>query len=167
MLQLSGIKYDNKPQTPIKGVIVSVLKRNIDERGKLTEILRSDDPHFLKFGQVYTTSVFPKVVKAWHYHKIQVDNITILIGRVRLVLFDNRKDSETFEEINELILDASNPTLVTIPPEIYHGFKGIGLCESILINVPTEHYNKNDPDEYRLDPKTGCMPYDWNKSIDG
>ena len=53
----------------IDGVKVKKLKIIPDDRGRLMEILRADDGIFKKFGQVYMTTAFPGVVKAWHYHK--------------------------------------------------------------------------------------------------
>ena len=57
----------------IKGVRTKVLRAIPDERGRLFEMLRRDDALFLKFGQVYCTTVYRGVVKAWHFHKKQID----------------------------------------------------------------------------------------------
>jgi dTDP-4-dehydrorhamnose 3,5-epimerase len=62
----------------IDGVIIRNLRIIPDERGWLMEILRCDDPQFRKFGQVYLSTAYPGVVKAWHYHKKQTDNFTCL-----------------------------------------------------------------------------------------
>jgi len=57
----------------IAGVQVKRLKVIPDERGRVMEILRCDDPMFTQFGQVYMTTTYPKVIKAWHMHKFQED----------------------------------------------------------------------------------------------
>jgi dTDP-4-dehydrorhamnose 3,5-epimerase len=145
----------------IDGVAAKKLKIIPDERGRLTEILRTDDPEFKKFGQVYYTTAYPGVVKAWHYHKIQTDYFFCIKGMTKLVIYDSRKDSPTSGLINEFIIGEHNPTLVVIPPMVYHGFKAIGETESLMINIPTEPYNHADPDEYRLDAHTKEIPYDW------
>ncbi|HEC78366.1 MAG TPA: dTDP-4-dehydrorhamnose 3,5-epimerase, partial [candidate division WOR-3 bacterium] len=64
----------------IDGVSIKNLRVIPDERGRLMEILRSDDEQFSKFGQVYITTAYPGVVKAWHYHKLQDDNMTVIKG---------------------------------------------------------------------------------------
>ena len=46
----------------IDGVIIKKLKVIPDERGRLMEIMRSDDTFFKKFGQVYMTTAYPGVV---------------------------------------------------------------------------------------------------------
>ncbi|MEK7290545.1 MAG: dTDP-4-dehydrorhamnose 3,5-epimerase family protein, partial [Planctomycetota bacterium] len=87
----------------IDGVKIKKLKVIPDERGRLMEILRNDDAIFLKFGQVYITTAYPGVVKAWHYHKIQTDHFAVVLGMMKVVLYDGRKDSPTFGQVNEFI----------------------------------------------------------------
>ena len=147
----------------IKGVIVKKLKIIPDDRGRLMEILRSDDKNFEKFGQVYMTTTYPGVVKAWHFHRLQNDNFACVHGKIRLALYDARENSPTFKEVNEFILSTDDPILVTIPKMVYHGFKGIADCESIVINTPTLPYNYKNPDEERLDAYNNDIKYDWRK----
>lgn len=145
----------------IENVKVKKLKVIPDERGRLMEVLRNDDDLFVSFGQVYITTVLPEVVKAWHYHKLQIDNIASIKGMIKLVLFDSRKNSSTYKEIDEFFIGGYNPILIQIPPYVYHGFKGISESESIILNCPTLPYNYNDPDEYRLPFNDQKISYDW------
>jgi len=110
----------------IKGVKTKDLKVIPDERGWLMEVLRCDDDLFEKFGQVYVTTAYPGIVKAWHYHKIQTDNFTCIRGMMKVALYDSRKDSPTYKEINEFFIGEKKPMLITVPPLVYHGFKAIG-----------------------------------------
>jgi dTDP-4-dehydrorhamnose 3,5-epimerase len=145
----------------ISGVRTKKLHLIPDERGALMEMLRADDELFIKFGQVYITSVYPGVVKGWHHHKIQTDTFIAVRGMIKLVLYDNRQDSPTRGEVNEFFIGEKNRLLVQIPPHILHGFKGVGLDEAFIINIPTEPYNRENPDEYRVDPHQNDIPYDW------
>jgi dTDP-4-dehydrorhamnose 3,5-epimerase len=145
----------------IQGVHVKKLNVIADERGRLMEILRCDDACFEQFGQMYMTTNYPGVVKAWHFHKLQTDNVCCLKGMIKIVLYDAREGSETKGETNEFFIGDHNPMLVTIPPGIYHGWKCISNEESIVISAPTEPYNYQQPDEYRLPPDTDEIPYDW------
>jgi len=147
----------------IEGVKVKDLRIVPDDRGRLMEIFRCDDDIFGKFGQVYMTTAYPGVTKAWHYHKIQTDNFTCINGRMKLALYDAREDSATFGEINEFAISLEEPKLVQIPPFVYHGFKCISEDEAVIINTPTEPYNRKDPDEYRVDAYKNDIPYDWRK----
>ena len=147
----------------IEGVRVKKLKVIPDERGRLMEILRSDDEIFQQFGQVYMTTAKPGIVKSWHYHKLQTDNFTCVFGKIRLALYDAREGSGTFKEVQDFIIDLENPLLVQIPPDVYHGFKCIGEEEAIVINTVTRPYNHANPDEYRVGPYDNDIPYDWRK----
>jgi len=145
----------------IDGVKLKDLKLIPDERGRLMEILRADDEWFEKFGQVYMTTAYPGVVKAWHYHKLQTDNMAVIKGMMKVVLYDAREDSPTYEEVNEFFLGEHNFKLIQIPKMVYHGFKCIGAEEAIVINIPTETYDYKNPDEYRVDPYKNDIPYNW------
>jgi len=145
----------------IEGVKVRKLNPIQDERGWLMEILRSDWEEFEKFGQVYVTTAYPGVVKAWHMHKKQTDNFTCIYGMMKVALYDSRADSPTYKEINEFFVGETNPILISVPPFVYHGFKAIGAKTAYFINVPTQLYNYKEPDEYRLPPDTKEIPYDW------
>ena len=147
----------------IDGVKVKKLKVVPDDRGRLMEILRRDEELFEQFGQVYVTTAYPGIIKAWHYHKLQSDNFTCVTGKIRLALYDSRKDSPTYREVNEFVLSFEEPILVHIPPFIYHGFKCVDKKESIIINTVTEPYNKQNPDEYRLDAFENDINYDWKR----
>jgi len=147
----------------IKDVKIKKLKVIPDERGRLMEILRLDDDLFIKFGQVYMTSAYPGVVKAWHYHKKQTDSFAVVRGMMKVVLYDGRKPSPTFAEIDEFFMGEHNPILLQIPPFVYHGFKCISENEALVINCPTEPYDYTQPDEYRLDPHSPEIPYDWKR----
>ncbi|MHC4183540.1 MAG: dTDP-4-dehydrorhamnose 3,5-epimerase family protein [Planctomycetota bacterium] len=147
----------------IDGVRIKDLKIIPDERGRLMEMLRADDGLFTKFGQIYATTAYPGVVKAWHYHKKQADNMTVISGMMKIVIYDAREDSPTKGQIDEFFTGVHKPQVIQIPPLVYHGFKCISETESIVINCPTEVYNYNEPDEFRVDPYSDKIPYDWRR----
>ncbi|MCP3682752.1 MAG: dTDP-4-dehydrorhamnose 3,5-epimerase [bacterium] len=152
----------------IDGVKIKNLKVHEDYRGKVMEILRSDDKEFIKFGQVYMTTCVPGVAKAWHYHRIQTDSFACIKGKVRLALFDSRPDSKTKGEVQEFLLSIDeNPILVQIPNGVYHGFECASDDACIIVNTPTEFYNHNEPDEYRLPFDTKEIPFKWNATKGG
>lgn len=145
----------------IQGVRTKKLRVFPDERGRLMEMLRSDDEIFIRFGQLYLTSAYPGVVKAWHYHQRQTDNFVCVKGMMKVVLYDPREGSPTRGRINEFFIGEHNPLLVQIPPLVYHGFKCVSDGEAIIVNCPTELYVYASPDEHRLPPHTPEIPYDW------
>lgn len=149
--------------TLIKGVKTKALRVIPDERGRLFEMLRRDEPLFRKFGQVYCTTVNHGVVKGWHYHKKQIDNFVCVGGMIKLVAYDGRRGSPTRGQVNEFFIGAHNPTLVQIPPGVWHGFKGLTDPEAVVINMSSEPYYHAKPDEFRVDPHQNDIPYDWSR----
>jgi dTDP-4-dehydrorhamnose 3,5-epimerase len=144
----------------IDGVAVKDLKLIPDERGYVMEMLRADDPEFAGFGQAYISATYPGVVKAWHYHKVQVDQFICIVGMVKLVLIDTREGSPTKGVVNEFFLGVQRPQLVVVPNLVYHGWKCISEEMSLVVNIPTVPYNYAEPDEFRIAPH-GSLPYDW------
>ena len=153
-----------KAKRLIDGVEIKQLRLIPDERGYLMEMLRSDDGIFQKFGQVYLSAAYPGVMKVWHYHKVQTDYFTIVSGMMKVVLYDGREGSPTHGEINEFFMGEQNRILITIPPGVLHGMKAIGDKPGLLVNCPTEVYRYDEPDEFRVDPHDGSVPYDWGRN---
>jgi len=146
----------------IDGVKVKQLKVIPDERGFVMEILRCDDDVYEKFGQTYITTCYPGVIKGWHYHKIQTDHFTCIRGMVKVVLYDDREKSLTKGEINEFFMGEKNNVLLKIPRGVLHGFKTIGDETAVILNIPTEPYNRENPDEYRIPYFSEDIPYNWD-----
>lgn len=147
----------------IEGVKVRKLRLIPDERGFLMEMMRTDWEEYEKFGQAYITAVYPGVVKGWHYHKLQTDHFVCVHGMAKVVLYDGREGSLTHGEVNEFFMGTLNPIMLKIPKGVMHGFKGISEEMALIVNVPTELYNYQQPDEYRLPAHTDEIPYDWSR----
>jgi dTDP-4-dehydrorhamnose 3,5-epimerase len=144
---------------PIQGVKQIPLKQIHDERGKVMHMLRSSDPHFEKFGEVYFSWIFPNIIKAWHKHNVMKMNYAVPIGCIKLVLFDDRKDSSSFGKINEFFLNPENYYLLTIPSGIWYGFKAVGNNPAMIVNCSTISH---DPSEIvRISYNDPKIPYTW------
>jgi len=143
----------------IEGVEIIPLKQIPDERGKIMHMLRCDDPHFEKFGEIYFSVVYPNVVKGWHIHKKMTLNYAVVHGTIKLVLYDDREGSKTKGELTELNIGDGNYCLVKVPPMVWNGFVGVGTFPAIVANCATIPH---DPEEImRKDPFTKDIPYDW------
>jgi dTDP-4-dehydrorhamnose 3,5-epimerase len=153
----------NPPRGQIDGVVVKPLKVIPDDRGRLMEILRSDDEMFSKFGQVYMTTTYPNVVKAWHMHRLQTDHMCAVVGMFRLALYDAREGSLTKGTLQEVYMGVHQPVVVRIPPGVYHGWRCVSEHEGMVVNVPDLVYDYDQPDEYRLPPDTDEIPYEWER----
>lgn len=143
----------------INGVLIHPLQQIPDERGKIMHMLREDDAHFERFGEIYFSVVYPGVVKAWHLHTLMTLNYAVISGAIKLVLYDDRPNSPTSGELMELFPGEDNYVLVRIPPGVWNGFKGVGVKPAIVANCST---HAHDPVEIqRLDPVQNHISYDW------
>jgi len=143
----------------IEGVHVVPLQRYADERGSVLLMLKETDPHFIRFGEIYFSSVYAGVVKAWKHHRRMTANYACVHGRIKIALHDGRLGSSTTGQTIDLHISPDDYALVVIPPGVWHGFQGLAAPVSILANCATE---PSDPDELdRVDPGQGRIPYDW------
>lgn len=143
----------------IDGVVVTPLKQIVDERGKVMHMLRADAPGFRGFGEIYFSTVHPGAIKGWHIHKKMTLNYAVPHGLIKFVLYDDRAGSATHGELQELFLGPDNYCLVTVPPLVWNGFKGVGAEPAIVANCASIAH---DPDEIdRRDPFDPRIPYDW------
>jgi len=144
----------------IEGVKVVPLGRIPDERGTVMHMLRATDPHFIRFGEIYFSTVYRDVVKGWHRHREMTLNYACVFGRIKLVLYDEREGSPSRGELQELFLGPDNHALVIVPPEVWNGFKGLNDPFAIVANCCT---HAHDPSRStRLDPFQNHIPYDWS-----
>jgi dTDP-4-dehydrorhamnose 3,5-epimerase len=143
----------------IDGVTVTPLRRIADERGAVFHMLREDSDGFERFGEIYFSLVYPDAIKAWHLHKEMTLNYAVPVGMVKLVCHDDRDGSSTRGNTLELFVGELNYALVTIPPLVWNGFKGIGDRPALVANCATVPHH---PDEIvRTDPFSADIGYDW------
>jgi len=143
----------------IDGVKVTPLRQIFDERGKVMHMLREDSAAFSGFGEIYFSCTYPGAIKAWHLHKQMTLNYAVIYGFIKCVLYDGRPDSKSHGCVEEYFLSPENYFLLTVPPLIWNGWKGIGDKTSIVANCATMPH---DPEEIdRLDPFDPSIPYDW------
>lgn len=143
----------------IDGVRIVPLARIPDERGTVMHMLKRTDPHFIEFGEIYFSTVYPGIVKGWHRHAEMTLNYACIHGRIKLVLFDDREGSASKGELMEVFLGPDDHSLVQIPPGVWNGFKGMGHDIAIVANCSTHPHDPARSD--RLDPFVNDIPYDW------
>lgn len=128
------------------------LTARVDDRGYLIEIVRASDAYLEKFGQVYLVGNFAKgTVRAFHKHAEMWDLFFISHGAAKFVLVDDRRESPTYKEMNSLVCSARNPSLVTVPPGVFHGWMSLE-DDTQMISTATEVYRREKPDEVRIPP---------------
>ena len=144
----------------IEGIKITPLKQILDERGKIMHMLRADALHFIQFGEIYFSFIHPGVIKGWHIHKRMTLNYAVPIGKIKLVLYDDREGSPTKGELMEIFTGPEDYKLITIPPLIWNGAKCVSETAAIIANCATLPH---DPEEIeRLNPFDKKIPYDWS-----
>lgn len=144
----------------IEGVQIIPLFTYLDERGKISHMLKSTDNHFNGFGEIYFSTIFPGAIKAWHVHKKMELNYAVIMGNIKLVLYDGRDTSKTYGTIQEIFMGEDNYVLVKVPPLVTNGFKAIGSATAIVANCATIPH---DPEEIeRIDPFDEKIGYNWD-----
>ena len=147
----------------IDGVIIIPKKQIIDARGKIMHMMRNDDANFTKFGEIYFSYSHPNTVKAWHLHKLMTVNYICVVGKIKLVLFDDRSESLTKGFLEEIFLTTDNYCLVSVPPGIWNGFKSIENKFSIIANCSDIPHNKNEMLRRPFDDP--YFNYNWNVKL--
>ncbi len=143
----------------IAGVETIPLLRIQDERGHVMRMLRADDPHFTTFGEIYFSIIYPGIIKGWHLHSRMTINYAVVQGNIKLVLYDQREESPTFGQIQEIVFGQVNYQLVRVPPGVVNGFTSVGGLGAVVANCADIPH---DPTEItRIDPFTPTIPYDW------
>ncbi len=146
-------------QSAIAGVEFKELTTHNDDRGFFREIIRRDDSFFEEFGQWSQSVMYDNVIKAWHYHEIQIDYFYVGCGVVRVGLYDLRKESSTRKVTMDFLMGDYQPSFVVkIPPGIAHGVKII-QGPAHLFYMMTHLYNADD--EYRIAYNDPEIAFDW------
>ena len=145
----------------ISGVLLARKRIIPDERGSIRHMLKATDPEFKKFGEVYFSTAYPGVIKGWHLHTKQTQNYYMVSGMVKLVLFDCRKDSKSFNTLEEHFVGKLNNILISIPPGVANGYKVIGTEEAILCNCSDLPHEEGEMIRYSPFDLKFCN-YDWN-----
>jgi dTDP-4-dehydrorhamnose 3,5-epimerase len=158
----SALRSDAFKAGEIKGVVIRDLRKFADTRGWLAELFRQDDlePEFYPV-MTYISSTNPGVTRGPHEHAQQAD-LFCFIGpsNFKLRMWDNRADSETFNNVITMVAGEENPKSVLIPAGVVHAYQNVGSIPGIVFNSPNRLYmgvgKKDEIDEIRHedDPDT-------------
>jgi dTDP-4-dehydrorhamnose 3,5-epimerase len=136
------------------------------EDGHVTEVARASWELLGKpVVQVHISTTFTGRIRAWGLHPLGTDRLFVVSGLMKLAVFDGRKDSPTFGQLNEFVVSEKNPGLLIVPANVYHGWKNIGTSEAIIINMPDRMYDYEQPDALDLpwdsEAAGRIIPYTW------
>jgi len=149
-----------EPKKIIEGVILTKLKQIKDDRGAVFHVIKNDSESFYSFGEAYFSKINENVIKGWKFHKKMKQNFCVPYGKLKLVLFDNRVNSESRGQLNEILLDdMENYIRVTVPENIWYSFKCISNDYCLLLNIANIKHDKEESMQMELD--NDIIPYEW------
>lgn len=156
-------EHGRRLDVTIEGVVYHRLGPvHADHRGSLLEVIDVRDPFWIEpIVYAYRFTVLPGRIKGFAVHKLQTDRYVSIAGRLRVVPFDGRLGSPTFEAINEIHFADDAPAFLRIPAGVWHADQNTGTTEAVVLNFPTRPYDRENPDKYRTDPREGAIPFDW------
>ncbi|PCJ01722.1 MAG: dTDP-4-dehydrorhamnose 3,5-epimerase [Alphaproteobacteria bacterium] len=142
----------------IDGVMQTPLKQVGDERGKIMHMMRATDTGFERFGEVYFSWINPHIVKGWHRHSVVTVNLAVPVGKVKIVVFDDREDSKTKGQIQEFIVGPQNYNLISIAAGLWYGFSCLMDVPSMIANCATDPHDPDESEHCDL----ADINYDWS-----
>jgi dTDP-4-dehydrorhamnose 3,5-epimerase len=151
---------------PIAGVRFRSVRPVPHEDGTVAEVARiAWEEIDLPIVQVHVTTTLAGRTRAWGLHRRSTDRLFVVRGLVSIVVYDGRRDSPTLGALNEFRVSERNPGLLVIPPNLYHGWKNIGIDEAFIINMPSSQYDHEQPDAldlpYESEKAADIVPFRW------
>ena len=145
----------------VDGVVISPLKIITDERGSVLHMLKSNEPLFDKFGEIYFSEILSGTVKAWKKNKKQSQNLTVPVGMVNLVIYDDRRNSKTRGNFFDCLLGRpDNYYLIHIPPMLWYGFQSLDNQKALIANCTDQPHNPLESESIPID--SGKIPFQWD-----
>jgi dTDP-4-dehydrorhamnose 3,5-epimerase len=155
-------------QTLIAGIVVKEVRHVPKGNGYLTEIYRRDwQLDDQPVDQVFQVQLQPGAVSAWHAHLLTTDRLFANHGLIRIMLYDARQNSATHGTLNEFRVGTVRPTLICVPPGVWHGVQNLGHEAALLLNLVNRAYEYQGPDHWRLPPDTDQIPYRFTPGTTG
>jgi dTDP-4-dehydrorhamnose 3,5-epimerase len=160
---IQTVTPEGAPVTPlIHGVTFTPAVTHIDGRGTLCEIL-NDRVHPDPIVYVYQFTIRPGMIKGWHVHRLHDDRIFLSQGTLKVVLYDERRDSPTYGMVNEIHRSVYQRNLMVIPAHVFHAHENIGADDALCVSMPTRAYDHASPDVFRLPLDNDVIPYKFEK----
>ena len=147
-------------KSKIHDVGLVTLNQIKDDRGAVYHFLKSNDPTFKGFGEAYYSKINQGVIKGWKLHRKTHQNFCVPFGEVKIVIYDDRKDSPSKGLINEIFLnDNVNYKLLSLPPGLWYSFKCVSKSFALLANIIDYLHDVTECENIPLQSKK--IPFEW------
>ena len=133
------------------GVIVTPLRQIFHPKGDIYHAMKKSDEGFSGFGEAYFSTIKKDEIKGWKKHTKMTLNIIVPIGAIKFVIYD-----EIDNKFFEVLLSQDNYQRLTVPPNFWMAFCGIGEYNMLLNLASIEH----DPKE-AVNKELSEIKYEW------
>ena len=114
--------------------------------GDVRHILKKDSENFFGFGEAYFSNIEFNTIKAWKKHSRMTMNLVVPVGKILFIFVDQDGESIRREVIGE-----DSYKLLTVPPGIWFGFKGLKVGKNLLLNLADIVHDPREIDRGNVD----------------
>jgi len=143
----------------IDGIKLTPLKKIYQPEGNIFHCMKKSDLGFKSFGEAYFSTVEYNAVKAWKKHTKMTLNLIVPIGEIQFVIYDDRESSKSKGSFFEIKLSINNYKRLTLSPNLWFGFKGLGKDINLLLNLADIEHDPKEIIRLELDK----INYNWDK----
>tara|TARA_B100001121_G_C18359539_1_gene466393 strand:+ start:172 stop:591 length:420 start_codon:yes stop_codon:yes gene_type:complete len=133
-------------------VLTTNLKIISVPNGNVLKFIDKKSRTFNGFGEIYFSLVKKSKIKAWKKHSRMTMNLTVPIGKVKFVFFDEEKNF-----LKEIISGEKDYKLITVKPGVWFGFKGLANNVSLVSNLSNIIHKKDETTNLN----TKSISYKW------
>ena len=132
-------------------IILTPLKQIHNPKGDIFHAMKKSDDGYDGFGEAYFSTVHKADVKGWKKHTKMTLNLVVPIGAIEFVVYN-----EDTKEFLSVVLSQDNYQRLTVKPNFWMAFRGVGENNMLLNLASIEH----DPEE-AVNIELESIPYEW------
>ena len=118
----------------LEKIKLTKLNKIKNKNGDLFHGLKKTESSYSGFGEVYFSWINKDSIKGWKFHNEMISNLIVPLGEVKFVFYDNHGNYKEFNIGN------NDYSRLTVPPNIWFGFMGIGEPTNLVVNIASiEH----------------------------
>ena len=120
------------------GVILTPLKQIHHPKGDIFHGMKKSDTGFSGFGEAYFSTINKDDTKGWKKHTEMTLNLVVIVGEIKFVVYD-----EVAKEFFSVTLSQNNYQRLTVKPNLWMAFQGVGEY-NMLLNLASIEHNPNE-----------------------
>tara|TARA_B110000483_G_scaffold181144_1_gene214219 strand:+ start:489 stop:911 length:423 start_codon:yes stop_codon:yes gene_type:complete len=118
----------------LEKIKLTKLNKIKNKNGDLFHGLKKTESSYSGFGEVYFSWINKDSIKGWKFHNEMISNLIVPLGEVKFVFYDN------YGNYKEFNIGNNDYSRLTVPPNIWFGFMGIGEPTNLVVNIASiEH----------------------------